>query len=113
VGDERRAELVRGARVFAYPSVYEGFGLPPLESMTAGVPVVATAAGAVPEVLGDAASIVPVGDVEALAGALEVALHDDGTRARLVAAGRDRVARYSWENCAEGLVGVYRQAVRD
>ncbi|MBV8296309.1 MAG: glycosyltransferase family 4 protein, partial [Acidimicrobiia bacterium] len=54
VDDEARAGLLRGARVFVFPSVYEGFGLPPLEAMRAGVPVVATAAGALPEVLGDA-----------------------------------------------------------
>ncbi len=65
-----RLGLLAGAAVFAFPSVYEGFGLPTLEAMAAGVPVVATAAGAVPEVCGDAALIVPVGDLDALAGAL-------------------------------------------
>jgi glycosyltransferase involved in cell wall biosynthesis len=110
VGDRERARLVRGARLFAYPSVYEGFGLPPLEAMTVGVPVVATAAGAVPEVLGDAAAIVPVGDVDALAAAIDTVLHDESERTRLADAGRERVSRYSWEKCADGLVGVYRRA---
>jgi glycosyltransferase involved in cell wall biosynthesis len=110
VGDTERARLVRGARLFAYPSVYEGFGLPPLEAMTAGIPVVATAAGAVPEVLGSAAAIVPVGDVDALAGAIDAVLHNEDERSRLVVAGHERVSRYSWDKCAEGLVALYRRA---
>ena len=111
VDDEARAGLLNGARVFAFPSVYEGFGLPPLEAMRAGVPVVATAAGSVPEVLGDAALIVPVGDTDAFAGALFQAVDDEPVRARLVDAGRDRAALYSWDRCAEGLVGIYRKAL--
>jgi alpha-1,3-rhamnosyl/mannosyltransferase len=97
--------------VFAFPSVYEGFGLPPLEAMRAGIPVVATAAGSVPEVLGDAALIVPVGDADALAAALFQAVDDEPTRARLVEAGRARAALYSWERCADGLVDLYRRAM--
>jgi len=105
-----RLGLLAGAAVFAFPSLYEGFGLPPLEAMAAGVPVVATAAGAVPEVCGDAALIVPVEDEEALAGALGAALDDDGCRAALVARGRARTAQYTWERCAEGLGTLYRDA---
>ena len=73
VDDRDRADLLAGATVFAYPSVYEGFGFPPLEAMQCGVPVVAGDAGALPEVLGDAAVLVPPTDVDALA---------DGDRAR-------------------------------
>jgi glycosyltransferase involved in cell wall biosynthesis len=80
--------------------------------MRADVPVVATAAGALPEVLGDAALIVPVGDVDELADALRRAVVDDALRRRLVDAGRIRVAGYSWARCAEGLVGVYQAARR-
>jgi glycosyltransferase involved in cell wall biosynthesis len=111
VDDEARAGLLNGARAFAFPSVYEGFGLPPLEAMRAGVPVVATAAGSVPEVLGDAALIVPVGDSDALAAALFEAVDDEPTRTRLIEAGRARAALYSWDRCADGLVGVYRKAM--
>ncbi|MBV8559874.1 MAG: glycosyltransferase family 4 protein, partial [Acidimicrobiia bacterium] len=111
VDDEARAGLLRGARVFVFPSVYEGFGLPPLEAMRAGVPVVATAAGALPEVLGDAALLVPVGDADALAGALRTAAADDFERARLVEAGRARAGLYSWAGCAGGLVDLYRTAM--
>ena len=70
VDDRDRADLLAGASVFAYPSVYEGFGFPPLEAMQCGVPVVAGDAGALPEVLGDAAVLVPPTDVDALADAI-------------------------------------------
>lgn len=109
--DARAAALLRGATVLAFPSVYEGFGLPPLEAMAAGVAVVATSAGALPEVLGDAAYLVPVGDTDALAEGLSRVLEDDGVRAALVASGRQQAARYSWAKCASGLTDLYRQAV--
>ena len=110
VPDSHRAALLRGATVLAFPSRYEGFGLPPLEAMAAGVPVVATSAGSLPEVLGDAAALVPVGDDRALADALAAVLDDDGTRTGLIRAGRRQAARYSWERCADGLVELYRRA---
>jgi glycosyltransferase involved in cell wall biosynthesis len=110
VGDAPKAELLAGATVFAYPSLYEGFGIPPLEAMAAGVPVVATAAGGVPEAVGDAALLVPPGDADALAAALVTALEDEAVRARLVAAGRQRAAGFSWRRCADGLEALYRDA---
>jgi len=107
-----RLGLLSGAAVLAYPSIYEGFGLPPLEAMAAGVPVVATAAGAVPEVCGDAALIVPVGDADALADALATVL-DDGTCAgSLAERGRARAAGFTWERTADGLVSLYEDAAR-
>ncbi|MCU1447922.1 MAG: glycosyltransferase [Acidimicrobiales bacterium] len=110
VSDPARAALLRAASVFAYPSRYEGFGLPPLEAMTVGVPVVATDAGSLPEVLGDAALLVPAGDESALAAALGRALEDRRERERLVAAGHRRVATFSWTRSAAGLVDLYRKA---
>lgn len=105
-----RAALLREATVLAYPSRYEGFGLPPLEAMSVDVPVVATSAGAVPEVVGDAALLVAPGDSGALASALSRVLGDPALRADLVARGRARASRYSWERCAEGLIDLYRRA---
>ena len=113
VDGAERAALLRDASVFAYPSRYEGFGLPPLEAMAVGVPVVATSAGSLPEVLGDAALFVRPGDDEALADALSRALDDDGLRARLVAAGTGQAGRYSWERCGAGLADLYRRAVEE
>lgn len=110
VDPEARAGLLREAAVLAYPSRYEGFGLPPLEAMSVGVPVVATAVGAVPEVVGDAAELITPGDVDALAGALHRVLTDEARRADLVIRGRERVGRYSWDAYAAGLVALYRRA---
>lgn len=104
--------LLAGAAVLAYPSLYEGFGFPPLEAMAAGVPVVATRAGSLPEVLGDGASLVEVGDVDGLAAALERLLGDEEQREAMRAAGAAQVARFSWDRCAAGLVDLYRD-VRD
>ena len=110
ISDAEKAALLGGAAVFAYPSVYEGFGIPPLEAMAAGVPVVATAAGGVPETVGAAAALVPVGDSEALAAALSHLLDDADARTRLVAAGRDRAGLFTWDRCSDGLQTLYRDA---
>jgi glycosyltransferase involved in cell wall biosynthesis len=103
-----RADLLAGAAAFAYPSLYEGFGLPPLEAMAAGVPVVTTRAGAVPEVVGDAAVVVEPRSVDALASALVDVLTDEGLRERLVEAGRARAAHHSWDATVAGLTDLYR-----
>ncbi len=110
VDDDTRAALLRGATVVAYPSVYEGFGLVPLEAMAAGVPVVSTRAGAIPEVVGDAAELVEVGDTDALAAALARLLGDRARREELVAAGHLRRARFRWETTVDDIVALYRRA---
>ncbi len=108
-----RSDLLRHASLYAYPSLYEGFGLPPLEAMLAGVPVVTTNAGALPEVVGDAAAVVPVGDAAAMAAAMGRLLSDDPARAALVAAGRARAASYRWEDSAAGLSRLYADAAAE
>ena len=110
VPDGALARWLAGAAALAFPSVYEGFGFPPLEAMAAGVPVVATAAGAIPEVVGDAAVLVPPGDVDALAQALAEVLDDDARRVALVEKGRCRAAAFTWEACGEGLSALYADA---
>jgi glycosyltransferase involved in cell wall biosynthesis len=97
VDDAGRAALLREATVFAYPSRYEGFGLPPVEAMAAGVPVVATRAGSLPEVCGDGADLVPPRDPEALATALGRVLADPAHRAALVERGHRVAATYDWD----------------
>ena len=104
------AALLQQATVLAFPSLYEGFGFPPLEAMAAGVPVVATRAGSLPEVLGDGAVLVDVGDDDGLVEALDRVLDDPAQRERLVAAGTARAASFSWERCGEGLSRLYRDA---
>ena len=110
VDDRDRAALLAGATLFAMPSRYEGFGFPPLEAMAAGTPVVATSAGSLPEIVGDAAYTVAVGDVDALAGALAALVEDDAERARLADLGRARAATFTWERCAAAMVDVYTAA---
>lgn len=111
--DAALAVLLEHASVLAYPSRYEGFGFPALEAMTRGVPVVATMAGALPEVLGDGAALVPVGDVDSLADALVGVLDSPAKAEALAAAGRRRAARFSWAACAEGLSSLYRDLVAE
>jgi glycosyltransferase involved in cell wall biosynthesis len=104
--DAPRAALPRGAAVLVHPAADEGFGLTVLEAMSVGVPVVAGAAGAVPEVAAGAAVLVPPGDVAALADGVRAALADEGLAAR----GRARAAAFSWDATAGGLLAVYREA---
>jgi glycosyltransferase involved in cell wall biosynthesis len=106
------ATQIAGAAVLAYPSRYEGFGLPPLEAMSLGVPVVATAVGSLPEVLGDAAELVAPGRPDALAASLDRVLADSAVRTGLVQAGRARAAQFSWAASGAALVSLYRDALR-
>jgi glycosyltransferase involved in cell wall biosynthesis len=110
--DPALTSVLGGATALAYPSRYEGFGFPPLQAMAAGVPVVTTTAGAIPEVVGDGAVLVPPGDAEALAGALADVLDGRDVDA-LVARGRSRAAAFTWEACGAGLADLYRAAAAD
>ncbi len=107
VDDDRRDVLLAHARLLAYPSLYEGFGFPPLEAMSSGVPVVATAAGSLPEVLGDGAILVPTGDAERLAEELLRVHFDSDVFAGLVDRGRRRAASFSWAACATEMADLY------
>lgn len=100
--------LYNGAAVLAYPSLYEGFGLPPLEAMACGVPVVASNVSSLPEVVGDAGVLVDPSDTGALAAAMATLLTDGAQRLRLSRAGLARAAQFSWERAASEALGVYR-----
>jgi glycosyltransferase involved in cell wall biosynthesis len=108
VADDDLPALYSAARVLAYPSLYEGFGLPMLEAMACGTPVVASTASCLPEVAGDAALLVPPADVPALAEALSRAVSDEALRADLIAQGRARAATFTWTKAAEQLLGLYQ-----
>ncbi len=95
------------ASVFAYPSLYEGFGLPPLEALACGTPVVTANTSSVPEAVGDAALLVDPRDSAALADALAAALTDRVLRDRLRQAGLAQARRFSWRQMAEQTLAVY------
>jgi glycosyltransferase involved in cell wall biosynthesis len=110
VEERFRSALFENATVFVYPSLYEGFGIPPLEAMHARTPVIATRAGAVPEICGDAAFFIDVGDVNALSEAIHQTLTDESLRAQLVEAGKKRVSLYDWTTTAQHMASLYATA---
>ena len=111
VPDADLATLYRAASVFVYPSLYEGFGLPPLEALACGVPVVTSNVSSLPEVVGEAALSVSPGDIGALTGAIRAALTSAEVRARLAAEGPRRAAAFTWTKTARETAAVYREAV--
>ena len=111
IDDERRSWLVHHARVVAYPSLDEGFGFPLLDAMRAGTPIVASTAGSIPEIVGDAALLVAPGDVVGLAQALDRALVDDDERRRLASAGIHRLQSFSWSKTAAQLAALYADVI--
>ena len=110
--DERELScLYSGAALLVQPSLAEGFGLPPLEAMSCGVPVLASDAGSLPEVLGDAAESLPPRDPPAWAAAVLRLLSDRARRADLVARGAQRAAGFTWERTARATHAIYEEAL--
>jgi glycosyltransferase involved in cell wall biosynthesis len=105
-------DLYRHARLFVYPSRYEGFGIPPLEALACGAPVVATRTGAIPEFADDAALLVRPGDRTALRDAIARALGDDALRSELRARGPERASRFRWETSAAIMRDLLAAAAR-
>lgn len=101
--------LYAGADLFLFPSLYEGFGLPPLEAMLCGTPVISSSRGSLPEVLGDAAVLLEISSPEEWAQRALRVLDDSELRATLVSKGLERASRYSWRENARRCWSVYRQ----
>ncbi len=114
LGTAEIADLYANATIAVVPSDYEGFGLPAGEAMACGVPVVAAAGGALPEVIGDAGVVVPVRDPDALAGAIRQLLDAPAHRLALGERGRERIlARFNWHLAAQRMTRLYRNAMRE
>ncbi|HEV2871868.1 MAG TPA: glycosyltransferase family 1 protein, partial [Actinomycetota bacterium] len=113
VPEADKAALLTGADVFAYPSRYEGFGLPVLEAMACATPVVTTTGGSLPEVAGDAATLIDPGDETALAAAIAKLATDPAARADAATRGLARAASFTWERCAELTAAAYSRALDD
>ncbi len=111
--DDVLASLYASAATFVYPSLYEGFGIPPLEAMSFGCPVVCADSGPLPEVVGDAAEMFDPADADHLGAAIERVVSSPAHAAKLVEKGYMRVQQFSWEKCALETLDVYRKIVGD
>ena len=113
VDDADLPDLYRAADVFAFPSLYEGFGIPVLEAMACGTPVVTARVSSLPEVAGDAALLVPPDDVDSLAEALWRLVDDAELRNDLIHQGFEQVKRFSWQRAAAELISLYARIAKD
>lgn len=107
-GDALLAASYRHASLFVYPSLYEGFGIPPLEAMSLGCPVASSHASSIPEVVGDAAALFDPTSTDEMRQTMESILETASIRDQLVARGRQRVRLFSWQRCAEATASIYR-----
>ena len=111
IADADMAGLYSMAEVFIYPSLYEGFGIPPLEAMACGTPVVASGTTSIPEVVGDAARLIDPLDVASLASGIAQVLTDASYAATLRQRGAERAALFNWDRTARQTVAAYRRAL--
>ena len=109
--DSVLADLYRTAHLFVYPSLYEGFGIPPLEAMSFDCPVVCSNSSSIPEVVGDAAVFFDPDSGESMGQALMKVASDVSLRQALVARGRERIKMFSWQRCAKQTIDVYRSVL--
>jgi glycosyltransferase involved in cell wall biosynthesis len=111
VPNEELVYLYNAAKLFVFPSFYEGFGLPPLEAMACGTPVIASNVSSLPEVVGDAGILVDPNDVEALTVAMWRVLSDENLQREMRDKGLKRAATFSWKRAAQETLAVYRRVV--
>jgi len=107
VNDEQLIQLYTKAKLYIFPSLYEGFGLPPLEAMTYGIPVVSSNVSCLPEILGDAALYFDPKNVDEIVRAIHLGLHDESIRGRLGNEAKKLLGGYSWEKTARETLGIY------
>jgi alpha-1,3-rhamnosyl/mannosyltransferase len=105
-------KLYAGARLFVYPSIYEGFGLPPLEAMACGVPVIVSRRASLPEVVGDAGALVEALDDAEISARMRALLEDDALHRGFSAAGLKQAEKFTWRQCAVETLQVYEKAMR-
>lgn len=110
ITDEELKCLYKGAELFLFPSLYEGFGLPALEAMACGTPVVASNRSSIPEVVGEAGLLVDPTDLKAISNAMKIILQDEDLRVKLKNEGRARAMEFNWETAAKEVIQVYRKA---
>ncbi|MBY0246141.1 MAG: glycosyltransferase family 4 protein [Nitrospiraceae bacterium] len=111
-GDDRLlARLYRCASLFVYPSLYEGFGIPPLEAMSYACPVVCSNTSSIPEVVGDAGEYFDPGDVDSIRAAIERVTESKARREELIAKGHERLHCFGWDRCAEQTLDIYRRLI--
>lgn len=99
--------LYANAAAFVYPSLYEGFGLPPLEAMAQGCPVISSNTSSMPEIIGDAGELFPPTDLGAMAEAIEAVVYSESRRAELIRKGYERLKEFSWQKCADQTLAIY------
>src|SRR6185369_2609693 len=104
--------LYSGALCFVYPSYFEGFGLPPLEAMKCGTPVIVGNKTSLPEVVGDAALAVDPFDVDAIAGAIKKVVNDSAMRRELSIKGQERASEFTWRETAKKTLAVYKEVAK-
>jgi glycosyltransferase involved in cell wall biosynthesis len=108
---EDLATIISGALCLIYPSIYEGFGLPPLEAMASAVPVISSKVSSLPEVVGDSGILIDPSDAFALAQAMVQMVDDSEFRNCLAVKALERSRLFSWERCAEQTAAAYRQVL--
>ena len=111
IDEEDKPAVYRGAAVFIFPSRYEGFGLPPLEALACGTPVVGSDAASLPEIVGDAGVLLPPDDVKGMADALVQLALDDRLRAEMSRRAVEQAAKFSWRRTAEATLAAYKEAL--
>ncbi len=107
VNDEELQALYQNASLYVFPSLCEGFGLPPLEAMAQGVPVVSSGATCLPEILGDAAIYFDAKNPQDMAGKIDKVIVDKGLRQNLISRGYEQIKKYSWQKMAEQTLQIY------